>query len=40
VELRFADFQQYDRIALAEAVLDQGERAPDFRCDREPDFNC
>lgn len=26
VELRFADFQQYDRIALAEAVLEQDER--------------
>jgi hypothetical protein len=25
VELRFADFQQYDRIALAEAVLEQDE---------------
>ena len=36
MELRFADFPQYDRIALAEAVLDQGERAPDFRCDGSP----
>jgi hypothetical protein len=26
VELRFANFQQYDRIALAEAVLEQDER--------------
>ncbi|HKQ02772.1 MAG TPA: hypothetical protein VJ735_20815, partial [Actinomycetes bacterium] len=26
VELRFAEFQQYDRIALAEAVLEQDER--------------
>jgi hypothetical protein len=35
VELRFADFQQYDRIALAEAVLDRtsvaSARAPFWR---------